>query len=92
MLAVVLGVMPARLGVVMLGMAGVAEGAVRVVRCLVVIAGLMVLSGLAVVTRGVLVMFGGLVMMLDAVMLAHVALPDVVIAVRDVYAPPLTLF
>jgi hypothetical protein len=55
--AVVLGVMTARLGMVFFGVAGVAMGAVGVMRGLLVIAGF--------------VMFGGLVMMVDGV-LAHV--------------------
>ncbi|MES5487114.1 hypothetical protein QMZ05_30545 [Bradyrhizobium sp. INPA03-11B] len=73
--AVMLGVMPARFGVVMLGMAGVAMGAVGVVRRLLVIALLVVLGGFAVMTRRVLVMLGCLVMMLNACVVAHDDLP-----------------
>ncbi|WP_194455468.1 hypothetical protein [Bradyrhizobium sp. CCBAU 53421] len=69
--AVVLGVMPARFGVVMLGVAGMAMGAVGVVRRLLVIALFVVLGRFAVMTRRVLVMFGRLVMMLNACVVAH---------------------
>ena len=75
MFAVVLGVMPARLGVVMLGMAGMAMGAVGVVRRLLVIALFVMLGGFAVMTRRVLVMLGCLVMMLNACVVAHDDLP-----------------
>ncbi|UGA45487.1 hypothetical protein HU230_0005435 [Bradyrhizobium quebecense] len=75
MFAVVLGVMPARLGVVMLGMAGVTMGAVRVMCRLVVIAGFVVLGGFAVMTRRVFVMLSCLVMMLNACVVAHEDLP-----------------
>ena len=75
MFAVVLGVMPARLGVVMLGMAGVTMGAVRVMRRLVVIAGFVVLGRFAVMTRRVFVMLSCLVMMLNACVVAHRDLP-----------------
>ncbi|UGY21627.1 hypothetical protein HU675_0026800 [Bradyrhizobium septentrionale] len=61
MLAVVLGVMPARLGVVMLGMAGVTVGGVGVMRRLVMVAGFVVLGGFAVMTCRVLVMLSCLV-------------------------------
>ncbi|MDH2380291.1 hypothetical protein [Bradyrhizobium sp. CER78] len=74
-LAVVLGVMPARFGVVVLGMAGVTMGAVGVMRRLLVIALLVVLGGFAVMTRRVLVMLGCLVMMLNACVVAHDDLP-----------------
>jgi hypothetical protein len=75
-LAVMLGVMPAGLDMMMFGMAGMTVGAVGVVRRLLVIAGLMMLGGFAMVLRGVLVMFGGLVMMvLDACVFAHVCSP-----------------
>ncbi len=60
MLAVVLGVMPAGLGVVVLGMAGMAVRAVGVVRRLLVIAGLVVLGGFAVLVRRLPVMLGPL--------------------------------
>ncbi|OKO73962.1 hypothetical protein [Bradyrhizobium sp. NAS96.2] len=75
MFAVVLGVMPARFGVVMLGMAGVAMGAVGVVGRLLVIALLVVLGGFAMMTRRLLVMLGCLVMMLNACVVAHDDLP-----------------
>jgi hypothetical protein len=60
-LAVMGGVVTARLDVVMLGVAGVAMGGMGVVRRLFVIAGF--------------VMLGGLVVMLDVGVFAHVALP-----------------
>ncbi|MGY4477981.1 hypothetical protein [Bradyrhizobium sp. USDA 3364] len=75
MLAVVLGVMPARFGVVVLGMARMAMGAVGVMRRLLVIALFVVLGGFAVVTRRVLVMLGCLVVMLNACVVAHSDLP-----------------
>jgi hypothetical protein len=74
-LAVMVGVMTAGLDVVMFGVAGMAVGAVGVVRGFFVIAGLMMLGGFAVMLGCVLVMFGGLVMVLDACMVAHVSLP-----------------
>jgi hypothetical protein len=64
--AVVLRVMPAGLGMVMLGMARVTMRAVRVVGGLFVVACFVVLGGLAVMLCRVLVVFGGLVVMLDA--------------------------
>jgi hypothetical protein len=74
-LAVVLGVMTARLGMMFFGVAGMAVGAVSVVRRFFVIAGLVVLGGFTVMLGGMLVMFGGLVMMFDGVF-AHVCAPD----------------
>jgi hypothetical protein len=74
-LAVVLGVMTARLGMVFFGVAGMAVGAVSVVRGLFVIAGFVVLGGFTVMLGGMLVMFGGLVVMFDGVF-AHVWAPD----------------
>jgi hypothetical protein len=66
-----LGVMTTGFDVMMFGVAGMAVGAVGVVRRLFVIAGLMMLGGFAVMLRRVLVMFGGLVMVLDACVVAH---------------------
>jgi hypothetical protein len=74
-LAVVLGVMAARLDMVMFGVAGMPVRAMGMMRRLFVIAGFMVLGGFAVMFGRVLVMFGGFVMMLDALMLAHISLP-----------------
>jgi hypothetical protein len=91
MLAVLLGVMTARLGVMLLGLAGMAMGAVGVMRRLLVIAGLMVPGGFAVMPRGVFVVFGSLLMVLDACVLAHVALPVWRLRVRLIYTNPLTL-
>jgi hypothetical protein len=75
MVTVVLSVVPAGLGVVMVGVARMAVGAVGVVRRLVVVAGLVVLGCFAVMLCGMLVMFGRLVMMINACVVAHVALP-----------------
>ena len=61
------GVMTAGLGMMLFGMAGMAVGAVGVVRGLLVIAGLMVLGGMFVV-------FGSLMMVLDACVVAHILL------------------
>ena len=66
-LAVMLGVMTARLGMMFFGVAGMAVGAVRVVGGLLVVAGFMVLGGFAVMLGGVFVMFGGLVVVFDCV-------------------------
>ena len=63
-LSVLLGVVAARLDVMLFGMTRMAVGCVRMVRRLLVIAGFMLL-----------VMFGSLVVVLDALMLAHVASP-----------------
>jgi hypothetical protein len=77
--AVMLGVMTAGFGVVMLGVAGVAMGAVGVMGRLFVIAGFMMLGSFAMVLRGMLVVFGRLVMMLDACVVAHVSSPGLAI-------------
>jgi hypothetical protein len=70
-----LGVMTARLGMMLLGLAGMAMGAVGMVRRLLVIAGFVVFRGLAVVLCRMLVVLGSLVMMVDACVVAHVSLP-----------------
>jgi hypothetical protein len=75
MRAVVLGVMTARLGMVLLGLAGMAMGAVGMVRRLLVIAGLVMPGGLAMVLCRMLVVLGSLVMMVDVCVVAHVSLP-----------------
>jgi hypothetical protein len=75
MRAVMFGVMTAGLDVMVFGMAGMAMGAVSVVRRLFVIAGLMVLGRFAVMLRRMFVVFGGLVMMLDAFVVAHIFSP-----------------
>jgi hypothetical protein len=72
--AVMLGVVTARLGVMLLGMAGMAMRTVGVVGGLLMVTGLMVLGGLAMMLGGMFMMFGGLVVMVDGV-LAHVVLP-----------------
>jgi hypothetical protein len=79
MLAVMGGVVTARLGVVMFGVAGMTVRGMGVVRRLFVIAGFVMLGGFAVMLGSMLVMLGGLLMMLGlGVFLgvfAHVALP-----------------
>jgi hypothetical protein len=77
--AVMLGVMTAGFDMVMLGMAGVAMRAVRMMSRLFVIAGFMMLGSFAMVLRGMLVMFGRLVMMLDACVVGHVSSPGLAI-------------
>jgi len=85
------GVVTAGLDMMMFGVAGMAVGAVGVVRGLFVIAGFMTLGGFAVMFGGVLVMLGSLVMMLYAFVLARVALPVRWLRVRPTYAIRLTL-
>ena len=77
--AVVFGVMTARLGMMFFSVAGMAMGAVGVMRRLFVVAGFMVLGSFAMVLRGMLVMFGRLVMMLDACVVGHVSSPGLAI-------------
>jgi hypothetical protein len=67
MLAVMLGVSTARLGMVLFGVAGMAVGAMSMVRGLLVVAGFVVLGGFAVMLGGVLMMFGGLLVMFGCV-------------------------
>jgi hypothetical protein len=74
-LAVMLGVVTAGFDVMMFGMAGMAVGAMGVVRRFFMIARFVVLGGFAVMLRCVLVMFGSLVMVPDACVVAHVSLP-----------------
>ena len=74
-MAVVRGVMTARLDVVMFSVAGMTVGGVGVVRRLFVIAGFVVLGGFTVVLGSMLVMFGGLGVMLDVGVVTHRALP-----------------
>jgi hypothetical protein len=73
--AVVRGVMTARLDVVVFSVAGMTVGGVGVVRCLFVIAGFVMLGGFTVVLGGMLVVFGGLGVMLDVGVVTHRALP-----------------
>jgi hypothetical protein len=77
--AVMLGVMTAGFDMVMLGMAGVAMRAVRMMSRLFVIAGFMMLGSFAMVLRGMLVVFGCLVVMLDACVVGHVSSPGLAI-------------
>jgi hypothetical protein len=74
-LAVLRSVMPARLDVMMLSVAGMAVGGVRVMRRLLVIAGLVMLGGFAMMLCCMLMVLGRLVVMLHALMLAHISLP-----------------
>jgi hypothetical protein len=73
--AVMLGVMTAGLDMMVFGMAGMAMGAVGVMRRLFVIAGLMVFGRFTVMLRGMFVVFSGLVMVLYACVVAHNTLP-----------------
>jgi hypothetical protein len=74
-LAVLLGVMPARLDVMMFSVAGMAMGGVRVMCRLLVIAGLVMLGCFAMMLCRMLVVLGRLVVMLHALMFAHISLP-----------------
>ena len=76
MRAVVLGVMTARFGVMFFGVAGVAVGAVGMMRGLLMIAGFVMFGGFAVMLRRVLMMFGGLVVVMFGVcVVGHVNSP-----------------
>jgi hypothetical protein len=76
-LAVVLGVMLARLACVMGGMRGVAMRRMSVVRGLLVAIRLVVLGGFAMVLGRVLMMLGRGVVMLDDLVFGHEALRPV---------------
>jgi len=67
--------MPARFDVVMLGMAGMAMGGMRMMRGLLVIPGFVVLGGFAMMPRRMLMMFSRLLVMLHTLVSAHVSLP-----------------
>jgi hypothetical protein len=73
-LAVMLGVVTAGLGMMLFGMAGMAVSGMGVVGGLLVIAGLMVLGGFAMMLGGMFVVFGSLMMVLDACVVAHILL------------------
>jgi hypothetical protein len=90
-LAVVGGVVTARLDVMMFGVAGVAVVGMGVMCRFFMIAGLMMFGSFAVMAGGMLVMFGGLVMMLDMDVFTHVALPVSRLEVKTAYARRLTL-
>lgn len=66
--AVLLGVVAARLGMVMRGVGGVTMRGMRVMGGLLVVAALVVLGGLAMMLRRLLVMLGGLVVVLGSLM------------------------
>ena len=91
MLAVMGGVVTARLGVMVFGVAGMTVRGVGVVRRLLVIAGFVVLRGFAMMLGGMLVMLGGLVMMLDTLACAHILLPAERLKVCKTYMNRLTL-
>jgi hypothetical protein len=74
-LAVVLGVMAARLDMVMFGVAGMPVRGMGMMRRLFVIAGFMVLGGFTVMLGRVFMMLSGFLVMLHALMLAHISLP-----------------
>jgi hypothetical protein len=74
-LAVLLGVVPARLYMMMLGVAGMAVGGVRMMRRLLVIAGLVMLGGFPMMLCRMLMVLGRLLVMLNALMFAHISLP-----------------
>jgi hypothetical protein len=73
--AVLRGVMTARLDVVVFSVAGMTVGGMGVVRRLFVIAGFVVPGSFTVVPGGMLVVFGGLGVMLDVGVVTHRALP-----------------
>jgi hypothetical protein len=80
-LAVMLGVVTAGLGMMLFGVAGVAVSGVGVMGRLLVIAGFVVLGGFAVMLGSVFVVFGSLVMvMLDACVVAHICSPGLAIS------------
>lgn len=64
-----LGVMAARLGMVMRSVCGVTVGGMGVMGRLLVVASFVVLGSLTMMTGGMLVMLGGLSVMLGALML-----------------------
>ena len=70
-----LGVVAARLVMMMLGMAGMAMRGMGMVSRLLMVAGLVVFGGFAVMLRRMLVMLGGLMMVFDTLVCAHVSLP-----------------
>jgi hypothetical protein len=81
--AVMNSVMTAGFGMMFFGVAGMAMGAVGVVRGLFVIAGFVVLGGFAMMLRSMLVMFGCLVMMvLDACLVVHIRSPGMAMVKR----------
>jgi hypothetical protein len=72
---VLLGVMTARLYMMMLGVAGMAVGGVRMMRRLLVIAGLVMFGRLPMMLCRMLMVLGRLLVMLNALMFAHISLP-----------------
>jgi hypothetical protein len=89
-LAVVLSVMTARLGMVLFGVTGMAVGAMSMVCGLFVIAGLVVLGGFVVMLGGVLMMFGGLAVMFNCVF-AHLVRSRSLVKVQLGYATHVTI-
>ena len=90
-MTVMLGVVTARLMMMMLGMAGMAMRGMGMMRGLLMIAAFVVLGGLTMMLRRMLVMLGGLVMMLDTLVLAHISLPVWQLRVCKRYVNRLTL-
>jgi len=74
-LAVLLGVMTARLDVMVLGVGGMAVGDMCVMCRLLVIASLVMFRGFAMVLRSLLMVLRRLVVVLTALMRAHFSLP-----------------
>ena len=66
-----LGVMTARLDMMVFGMAGVTVGAVSMMRCFFMIACLVMPGSFAVMLRRMLMVLGGHMVMLDACVVAH---------------------
>lgn len=60
------------------GVAGMTVGAMRMMRCLLVMASFVMLGSFAMMLRGMLVMFGGFMVVLDACVIAHVCSPGLV--------------
>jgi hypothetical protein len=71
--AVHFGVMPACLGMMVFGVAGVSVSGICMMRRPLVTAGLVVLGRFTMMLGRVLVMLGGFVMVLGALVLAHVS-------------------
>jgi hypothetical protein len=89
-LAVHFGVVPACLGMMVFGVAGVAVRGMGMMRRLLVIAGLVVFRRFTMMLGRVLVMLGGLMVVLGALVLAHVFSRSDGLKVRQGYAGRLT--
>jgi hypothetical protein len=84
----VLGVMPAGLGVVVFGVAGVSMRAVSVMGSQFMIAGFVMFGGFAMMFCRVLVMFGGTGVMMSACMRGHGLAPKKLAPVETGIAEP----